>query len=162
MASCTIAFVDRCGRIAPDSKGNDPNFRVHDNILHTLQLLYEDLQYVIANKNGTKNFKYHHRYKRIRDFNENGGIIAGPDDDYPDGFDSDTDDGVLVEEDKIISSLQDAAVNSDDINCWKELSLQQAKAALPEGSGADKNEATESRYKEWAGQRKNKERDLVG
>ena len=51
-------------------------------------------------------------------------LIAGPDDECPDNFDCDTEDGVLVEEDQIISSLQEAALNSDDITEWKQFSLQ--------------------------------------
>ena len=86
---------------------------------------------------------------------------SAPDDERPDDFGSDTDDGVLVEEDRIITSLQDAALNSDDVSEWKQISLQQANAALPEGSRADKNETKKNQYKEWADQRQNKERNQI-
>ena len=113
MASCTIAFVDRCGKIAPDSDDKDTHFRIHGNITDTLQRLYEDLQNIVASKNGSKDFKYHHRYKRLRGFDGDGNIIAGIE--HDDGLDTDSDGSVLVEEDQTTTSLRDLALNDNDV-----------------------------------------------
>ena len=121
MASCTIAFCDRCGKIAPDSDDKDTNFLTHDIIADTLPRLYEDLQDVIASANGSDNFKYHRRYRRLRGFDKDGKIIAGID--HDDDLDTDSDGNVLVEQDKIVTSLQNLALNEDDITEWKMITM---------------------------------------
>ena len=86
MASCTIAFCERCGKIAPDSEDKDTHFSIHSIVIDTHQRLYEDLQTLIVKEKRSITFKYYRRCRRLRGIDKNGDIIA--DDRADTGFES--------------------------------------------------------------------------